>query len=230
MALKFNILSSENQRTLAKGFGLPIVKRAAFAAKVNELLIEQADENARTEINAPTDEGVSRFGTPVYGTVLIQEPKFSTYKYNKTTKEYDKIDFNFSPSNKQIGGTNYIYIEGAIIEVNQTRNIVKTTISGQDGTVKEFINNGDYDVKIMGFFATTDPDIYPDLEVKSLKEYLSAPVTLNVTNQFLNTYFGVNAVVVTSFEFKQVEGMRNVQYFTINAISDLPFEVIELNA
>ena len=61
-----------------------------------------------------------------------------------------------TPSNKTIGALNYCYIEGAIIEINQRRNIIKTSISGQDGTVKEFINNGDYDVKIMGYFSTVD--------------------------------------------------------------------------
>jgi hypothetical protein len=225
MALKFNILGKENARTLAKGFGLPIVKRAAFEAQVLYKLEEQA---AAVGLNQDADEGKSRFGTPVYGTVLIQEPKFSTYKFNTQTRKYDKIDFVFSPSNKEIGGVNYMYIEGAIIEINQKRNIVKTTISGQDGTVKEFINNGDYDIKIMGFFSTVDADIYPELETKAMNQYLTAPVSLNITNKFLNTYFNVNSIVVESFEFKQVEGMRNVQYFTINACSDLPFEVLEI--
>ena len=230
MALNFNLLNKENIRTLVRGFGIPLTERALFQAKVEHLLEQQKNDNAQSQPNNAGQEGVSRFGTPVYGTVLIQEPKFSTFKYNSNTKAYEKIDYTFSPSNKQVGGTNFCYIEGAILEVNQRRNIIKTSISGQDGTVKEFINNGDYDIKIMGYFATNDGDLYPDVEVKSLKEYLTAPVSLNITNSFLNTYFGVNAIVVESFEFKQVEGMRNVQYFTINGVSDYPFEVIELNA
>jgi hypothetical protein len=225
MALKFNILGKENARTLAKGFGLPIVKRAVFEAQV---LTKLQQQDYDVDFVTDTPDGKSRFGTPVYGTVLIQEPKFSTYKFNTKTRKYDKIDFVFLPSNKEIGGVNYIYIEGAIIEINQKRNIVKTTISGQDGTVKEFINNGDYDIKIMGFFSTVDADIYPELETKAMNQYLTAPVSLNITNKFLNTYFNVNSIVVESFEFKQVEGMRNVQYFTINACSDLPFEVLEI--
>lgn len=222
MALKFNI----NERTLIKGFGLPLVKRAILESVVDTKLLQQ-DADVNYIVDAP--DGKSRFGTPVYGTVLIQEPKYSFYKYNESTQQYDLKDNVFSPSNKEIGGVNYVYIEGAIIEITQPRNIVKTAISGMDGTIKEFINNGDYSIKIMGYFSTVDPDIYPETEVKALKEYLTAPVTLNITNKFLNTYFGVNGIVVDSFEFKQVEGMRNVQYFTINASSDYPFDVIELN-
>lgn len=221
MALKFNILNQENARTLAKGFGLPIIKRAVFEAQVLTKLEQQTVD---VDFVTDTPDGKSRFGTPIYGSLLIQEPKFSTFKYNPNTKQYDKIDFVFAPSNKEIGGVNYMYIESAIIEVTQKRNIVKTTISGQNGTVKEFINNGDYDVKIMGYFATVDADIYPEAEVKAMHEYLTAPVSLNVTNKFLNTFFNINTLVVESFEFKQVEGMRNVQYFTMYGVSDIPFE------
>jgi hypothetical protein len=226
MALKFNILNQENARTLARGFGLPIIKRAIFEASVAKELLQQSND-VDFAIDAP--EGTTKLGTPIYGSVLIQEPKFSTFKYNTTTKKYDKIDFVFSPSNKQIGGANYMYIESAIIEVTQKRNIVKTTIAGTDGTIKEFINNGDYDVKIMGYFATVDADIYPELETKAMNEYLTAPIALNVTNKFLNTYFNINSIAVESFEFKQVEGMRNVQYFTMYGVSDVPFEIIELS-
>ena len=45
----------------------------------------------------------------------------------------------------------------AVIEISNTRNIVKTEIQGRDGTVKEFINNGDYQISIKGILSN---DVY----------------------------------------------------------------------
>ena len=219
MAINFKIgkptqrVSAEN---LAKGFGLPIVKRAFI------------NVGALNEINQDKPDGVSAmFGTPLYGTVFIKQPDYINYIYNDFLQQYEATQINLPSNNKQIGSTLGCFIEGAIIEVNQNRNVVTTAISGMDGTVKEFINNGDYNVSIRGYFATKDPDLYPANDVKTLSNYLKAPIPLSITNIFLNDYFGIFNVVPISYSFNQQEGVRNVQYFEIHCLSDIAFEIKE---
>lgn len=214
MAINFQIPKAKQRntaQTLAKGFGLPIVKRAFLNVD---------------EITSDTPDGVSKFGTPVYGTIFIEAPVFFNYVYDTNLKTYTQVEV-FSPENDVIGDKRGCFIEGAIIEVNQNRNIVTTTIAGMDGSVKEFINNGDYSVTIRGFFSSNDADVYPAVDVRTLSAYLKAPVSLKITNLFLNDYFGITDIVPVSYSFHQQEGIRNVQYFTIECLSDLPYEIQE---
>jgi hypothetical protein len=235
MALRF-ILQSENERTLARGFGVPIVKRAIIGANVAARQLEEAGRVGRNDGQfAPItvgagdlEEGKSIFGTPLFSTLFIEKPKYSDYKYNDSTEAYDKTDVTLSETETR-GDVQGCYLESCIVEINQPRNIITTAIQGHDGTVKEFINNGDYMVTIKGYFASENPEIYPEQQVKVLASYLNAPISLNVSNKYLNDMFGVLSIVVSNYSFKQVEGYRNVQYFTIEAMSDVPFEVLEIN-
>ena len=49
------------------------------------------------------------------------------------------------------------------MEISNTRNIVKTDIQGRDGSVKEFINNGDYQISIKGILSN---DVFIHLMVQ----------------------------------------------------------------
>mgnify|MGYP003624442969 CR=1 FL=1 len=181
------------------------------------------------EYFADNNDGTSLLGTPVYGTMKIKRPEYSEFIYNKKEKKYVDTPVNLSKGNQQVKDEDYLYIEGCVLEVTQNKNIVTTTISGQNGTDKEYINLGDFDIKMHGFFSTTTPDIYPAYEVKTLTEYLNAPKPLEISNTFLNDYFGISSLVVMKYDFKQTKGMRNVQHFTVSFKSDLPFETIEID-
>lgn len=230
MAVDFNL------RTLATNFGVPIGKRAIMvgAEKAAEVREEYKTANKRNNIPIQVIEDVddydklSLFGTPLYSTFFIEKPVYSDYEFNETSQEYVKKDVELL-HNQESGGVQGCFIESVLIEVSQQRNIVKTIINGRNGSVKEFINNGDYSLKIQGFFATQNPDVYPEEDVKVLVSYLEAPVSLKITNSFLNNYFNINQMVVEELKFEQVVGQRNIQFFTINASSDRPFEVIEIN-
>jgi len=209
MALNFQInkeLANSEAKRLARGFGLPIVKRA---------FINKADFDS-----GDRPEGKSLFGTPLFGTLFIHAPSFETFEYDENNKTYVA---GVTPlgGTKRIGDHDGIFADGVIIDVSNQRNIVMTQISGMDGTVKEFINNGDYSVVIKGYFATSVPDKYPEEEVALLNSYCSAPVALTMTNDFLNNYFGISSVVVVNYSFHQQEGVRNVQYFELNCVSDI---------
>lgn len=207
------IIEKNNERTLIKGFGLPLVQRAIINAQ-NQF-----------DIKTDTPDKTSYFGTPIYGSLFMKKPEYSVFEYNPFSKVYQETPIVLA-SNSNVAGNEGLLLDNVIVDVTQNRQIVTTDISGfTKGTVKEFINNGDYSINIRGFFATKNPDEAPIVDSGILASYCSAPVTLDVTNLFINRIFNTNNIVITNFSMPQQIGLRNVQYFEISALSDNPFDL-----
>lgn len=117
-----------------------------------------------------------------------------------------------------------IQLSIAISQVNMTKTIVKTAIQGLDGTVKEYINDGDYEITIRGAIVSNDRS-YPSEQVKQLHQILLIKDALDVESEYLNV-FGIYNVVVESYSFPQQEGMQNLQLFELQCVSDLPIELV----
>lgn len=137
--------------------------------------------------------GVSVLGTPVYDNLTID-----------TDGENLRIDT-------------------VLITVSQTKNIVKTAIQGLAGTVKEYISDGDYIIKINGIIAGEGLE-YPTDDVNTLIEILKRAEKVRVTSKFLQL-FGIDDIVIESYEMKQDEFI-NMQSFEITAVSDKPIELL----
>jgi hypothetical protein len=133
----------------------------------------------------------------------------------------------------QLGSVQVTIVE-CVITVSQERNIVATAIQGRDGTVKEYVSDGDYSVEVSaallpyaggnadGGFENVE-DRYPLSEMEDLLALLKAKEALDVQSDFL-TLFGVESAVVKAYSFAQ-ETHSNRQAFTLSLLSDEPFEV-----
>lgn len=225
MSLQFIIptpAQKQNARTLSKGFGLPLVQRAIIAAN---------------NFNIKTDkpDGTSLYGTPMYGTLFIQRPEYTTFEYNDFTNEYVETP-NPLASNKSFGtlnvapginteGAQGLFLNGVIIDATVNKTIVKTEVIDLKGTVKEYMGESDLTITIRGFVATQNPDEYPDDDARLIKSYSSAPVSLKVTSDFLNNILGVSQIVIESCQMSQQQGLRNVQYFQLNCVSDIDYTI-----
>lgn len=117
-----------------------------------------------------------------------------------------------------------IEIDQVLLTVSMSKNVVTTAVVGRNGTVKEYIADGDYQVTIQGALASGQADVYPVTEFANLNEILKAPVSIKVESEFL-AQFDIQELVVTGYEFPQVPGFRDLQYFSISAISDEPIEL-----
>ncbi len=166
------------------------------------------DEYKVGELVQDDVERTSLFGTPVFSNLEIKP--FS----------YDTLD----GENIQIA--NGIIIDTVIFTVTQTKNIVKTPIQGRNGTVKEYVSDGDYLIEISG--AIVSPDrTYPQTEVNELIQILKAPTAIpadSLISEYLN-WFDIHSIVIESYDFPQTEGTRNQQEFRISAVSDIPVEL-----
>ena len=225
MSLQFIIptpAQKQNVRTLSKGFGLPLVQRALIAAN---------------NFNIKTDkpDGTSLYGTPMYGTLFIQRPEYTTFEYNDFTNEYVETP-NPLASNKSFGtlnvapgintdGAQGLFLNGVIIDATVNKTIVKTEVIDLKGTVKEYMGESDLTITIRGYVASQNPDEYPAVDARLIKSYSSAPVSLKVTSDFLNNILGVSQIVIESCQMSQQQGLRNVQYFQLNCVSDIDYTI-----
>jgi hypothetical protein len=117
-----------------------------------------------------------------------------------------------------------------IVEVELNRNIVTTEITGskRSGTVKEFINNGDYAVTIKGVLAS-DPftdaaKLYPKADVVHLRKLTEAPVAWPVSGRLMNV-FGIKNLVCKRASWRALPGYENLQAYELQCLSDLPIEL-----
>lgn len=214
MSLQFNIPSPAqkvNVRTLSKGFGLPLVQRAIVAG--NNL-------NIKTD----TPDATSLLGTPIYGTLFIEMPEYTTYDFNDFTNEYVETP-NQLATNTAASAAQGLFLNGVIIDATVNKTIIKTDVIDLKGTVKEYIGESDMSITIRGYVASQNPNEYPDDDARLIKSYSSAPVSLKVTNDFLNNILGVTQIVVESCQLSQQQGLRNVQYFQLSCVSDIDYTI-----
>lgn len=158
----------------------------------------------------------SMLGTPVFSNLEIQGGKYKSDDGKETLRFIGFEPANSAPELKAINTV--------LFEVNQSKNIVRTEVQGRSGTVKEYISNGDFEVTVRGALVDPNALVYPEQQVKVLKEILDAPVALAVNSKFLGL-FGIYSLVVQSVTWKQIEGFHNVQFFEFRAWSDTPIEL-----
>lgn len=122
--------------------------------------------------------------------------------------------------------TSEIQLIWALCTVNLLKNIVKTSIQGRNGTVKEYINMGDYSITIQGGLFDENPSRYPYEQSYKLVQLSKLGESLKATSEFLQL-FDITDIVIEDVTFTQVSGRQNVQLFNIQALSDQPIELIE---
>ena len=152
----------------------------------------------------------SLMGTSVWSNLIFPAGTYETLEGDEI--EFDEIVFN-----------------SALLSVNQSKNIITTNVQGRNGSVKEYVSDGDFAISISGVLTGAGADIYPEIEAINIIEILKAPVSLKVESEFLN-FFGIDEIVVTGYSMPQVSGSRNTQPFQINALSDEALELKDLNS
>lgn len=116
-----------------------------------------------------------------------------------------------------------ITFQAILCSVVFPRNIVKTEIQGRNGTVKEYIGEGDAQISFRGIITGTNGN-YPAEQVALLRQLVYAPIPVPVISEYLNN-LGIDTVVFEDRSFEQEEGGYSYQTFSLNAISDTPQEL-----
>lgn len=128
-------------------------------------------------------------------------------------------------------GAKSFTFEECLISINLEKNIVTTALQGRNGTIKEYISDGDYNITVDAGVSAypvqneeNEIDIsYPIDAVKELQELLALPEALEVQSDFLDI-FGIDSAVVKSFSLQQ-ETHANRQSINIQMLSDRAYEI-----
>ncbi|WP_188815570.1 DUF6046 domain-containing protein [Hymenobacter cavernae] len=165
----------------------------------------------------PKPEEVSSdlYGTPlapeIEGTNLLGLPVFTRVEFPATSFR-DKV-----------------VLDDPIVEVGRDKLIIATDIQGRDGTVKEYISNGDYAVTIKGILASDPKDgrysrRYPTREVQNLQALIDAAEALPVTGRLFRI-LGIRNLVIKGHTWPALPGFTNLQAYELRCLSDEPIEL-----
>lgn len=124
-------------------------------------------------------------------------------------------------------GTLETELPDAVAAVSRERRIVSTALTGRDGTVKEYINEGDWAVNlVVGIQAVRDgviADEWPGDELRELRKILDTKAAIEVHSEFL-AIFDITKIVIKSYQATQMTE-SNYQAVSINAVSDEDYEI-----
>lgn len=131
----------------------------------------------------------------------------------------------------RVPGEGLLLINDVTVNVSLQKEVVKTSLVGRSGTIKEYVTDGDYQLSMsVGLVAVDDEgritDQYPERAIAQLRGILERPESLEVSSVFLDL-FGITHIVVTGFTVKQMT-YSNRQLIEITALSDTDY-VIESN-
>lgn len=135
------------------------------------------------------------------------------------------LEGRFYSTSLRLGRTeaaNDISLSSALCRVSRQKTIVATAIAGQNGTVKELVQAGDYEIELM-LDIIAEADEYPEAEVRALVELANANAELYLDSAFLRI-FDIDRAVVQSIELQQATH-ANVQPIAIQLLSDDPYDV-----
>jgi len=199
-------LRAESPEILLKGAGVDVIKTALFRPPDLSLI-----EKSKLK---------SYFGTQVFDEVIIQGGNFT----DVTDPKKPKISYET------------LTLQAVLLEVTQSKNIVTTALQGRNGTVKEFISDGDFAITMTGLVVGEMDEnnkiqnignFYPEADVKKLIAIVEVSDALTITSNFLQL-FGINKVVITDSTINQLQGTRSIQPFQILMLSDVPIQLNEL--
>lgn len=211
-----NILRRDKAATLLKGAGISAAK--TFLIDLRNLQDLKAEEKENFVFDQYTEDSQvkqSRLNTPYFSDLEIKGGAFIPLDSDTPTL-YQGIT-----------------LDTVLITVSQVKNIITTTLQGTNGTVKEYVNDGDFIINVSGVLTGTEPNTYPAEEVDILTTLFSIPDVLNIESEFLSRFgsilinenTGITRGVITDFNFSQSEGFRNTQLFNFTMLSDRRIEL-----
>ena len=156
-----------------------------------------------------------------YGSVIneLERDKTSTSKYFGIPI-WDNIILNSEDKNKN----KRLRIDMVLLDVSMTKNIIKTSIQGLNGTIKEYISDGDYAINIQGAIFSEN-NTYPEDDVLTLIEICKKQENIRVESGFLNR-IDIDNIVIERYRLGAKKATMNAQFFDISAVSDTPQELI----
>jgi hypothetical protein len=163
----------------------------------------------------------------VYGGIRIAE-LFKTAKKVETPESTDFEAYNYGDELFLPCSINDVELPNEpVISLKGKKRIIKTPVPGLPGTVKEHIQLDDYQITIKGIAVNDDEDDLPQEQIRELREMAETLAPLKITNRLLS-YFNIDEIVITSFDFPGVEGHQNMQAYVFQCLSNQTIDLVKI--
>lgn len=152
----------------------------------------------------------------------------------KKTESY-KVKYDSSGNKIVSGNPNYVLTTEdltfvdlqPLVHVSSRNNIILTQVQGRNASRKEFISGGDYEITINGKIVSKYPDVYPEAEVSKFIAMTQHIGVIDCDNTILRQY-NISQLIILSHTLAPVEGCRNVQPYTLQAVAVEPSDAVEV--
>lgn len=111
--------------------------------------------------------------------------------------------------------------KSAIMSVKQQKHIVSTPVIGRNGSVHQYVSDGDYSIDIKGAIIEETQDM---IQLAQLAEICKQSTSIKIYSDFLSL-FGISDIIISSFTFNQKEGYEKLFICELQALSDNPINL-----
>lgn len=155
-----------------------------------------------------TKEATSWMGTPIIGLLKF---KAGTYKIYNDKGELSDIIYN-----------EFILPPATLFSFRRSKNITKTNLLGNNGTVKEIFGFDDWVIDVKGLAVDTPQSSARD-QLIALKEWEELASSIGVRSK-LFTSKKIEAVVIEDYKEESIQGSPGIIPFSMTLISDEAIE------
>ncbi len=154
---------------------------------------------------------LSWMGTPIIFPITIPSDTFKVYAPNGEIIKQVIPAFDMPAT--------------SLVDFSRAKNITRTPILGNNGTVKEVYGFDDWSIRIRGI-CLNEPKIRTAKDqVKCLLQYEKVAGSIGILGeQFIEKE--IHAITIESIDFQQVQGKPDVIPFEIRAVSDEPLILV----
>lgn len=208
MANLINIPQTSEQATnqaglLIRTFGLSAIDKVFYKPAIDSLVANLPKNST------PSTGTVSYFNRPVFSNLVFKARDY----YNNDNELVTTWDRD-------------VVLDTVLFDVGQTKNIVTTQVQGRNGTIKEYISDGDFAINIKGLLVSNTNNQFPYTAYEELLKALYCNTEIEIQSWILTELYGIKYIVIQNFEILQEVGKQTTVPFEIQALSDIPTEII----
>ncbi|MFV8370869.1 DUF6046 domain-containing protein [Flavobacterium sp. LB2P74] len=157
-----------------------------------------------------TKEATSWMGTPIIGLLKF---KSGTYKIYNSTGILEDIEYN-----------DFVLPPATLFSFRRSKNITKTNLLGNNGTVKEIFGFDDWVIDVKGLAVDTPQSSARD-QLIAIKEWEELASAISVSGK-LFTIKNIHAVVMDDYKEESIQGSPGIIPFSMTLTSDDAVELI----
>jgi hypothetical protein len=188
---------------LIRTFGLSAIDKVFYKPAIDSLVANLPKNST------PSTGTVSYFNRPVFSNLVF-----------KARDYYNNDNELITTWNRDV------VLDTVLFDVGQTKNIVTTQVQGRNGTIKEYISDGDFAINIKGLLVSNTNNQFPYTAYEELLKALYCNTEIEIESWILTELYGIKYIVIQNFEILQEVGKQTTVPFEIQALSDRPTEII----